>query len=67
MNQVVLERLGVHDDVDDVDVGVDDDWESMQVVPPLGGRLNESQEFLLVDGVLDFVLVELSGHTNHKT
>ena len=47
-------------------VGVDDDWESVQVVPPLGGRFHESQEFLLVDWVIDFVLVEFSGHTNHE-
>jgi len=35
-------------------------------VPPLGSRFHEGEEFLLVDWVVDFVLVELSGHTNHE-
>ena len=47
-------------------VGVDDDWEPVQVMPPLGGRFHEGWEFFLVDVVVDFVHVELSGHTNHE-
>ena len=47
-------------------VGVDDDWESVQLVSPLGGRFHESYEFLLVDWIVDSVLVELSGHANHE-
>ena len=47
-------------------VGVDDDWESVQVVSPFGSRFHEGEEFFLVDGVVNFVFVELSGHTNHE-
>ena len=33
---------------------------------PLGGRFHESQEFLLVYRVVNFVIVEFPRHTNHK-
>ena len=48
-------------------VGVDNDWESVQVVSPLGGRFHERQEFLLVYRVVNLVLVEFMRHTNHES
>ena len=47
-------------------VGVDNDWESVQVVPPLGGRFHESQEFIIVHLVVNLVLVEFSRHANDE-